>query len=547
MLEMKSELRFSLIAFFISVNGFFSVAQTGDPVISAIKREVDRNLSELKIEELLSPFFISYSIVDQHRIQIKASFGAVTSSFETRERAGFPFVLVGSFNRNNLKYNPGYSPGLRQKISIENDPAVIGVSIWEDLDWEYKRAVKNFESKKGILSQTRLTLDEQNLPDYEQTSVISLILPPEKINIDHNYWENYARIVSEVAQKYPEIIKSEVTIELKNCMIYYYDTGGSQFVVPAVHCYIDFLAWVMTDDGEELVDGVSYHRSSTDRLPNLEIFVDDCENKISNLLKLRNAPLAEKVYSGPVLFKKESLINVIQMCFKDQLSSSSQFIHTGRRGGNDLEMKIGERLVSSNLTVKSLSGKKVYKGQILDGYFPVDGEGVVPDEELVIIENGVLKNLLSRRVPTLTNQQSNGHFRFYLNTRENHHRQIQPGVIQFTGCNMKLEDDMKKELIKVAREARLEYAYMVDEGFKKIYVDDGREEVIRGINLSNYNIDIFKRVLSISDEEFFYSTENLTALSTFIVPKSMLFEELDLIKDNQSNLSTSFLIPKPTK
>ena len=503
-----SQLKSFVIVVLWSINVFCSVAQTGNPINFAIKQEVDRNLNSLKMEGFPSPFFISYAISDLHHLKVEASFGAVTQSFETHERTGLPFVLVGNFQRNNLKYVYEF-PGLPQKVSLDNDPTAIGFAIWTDLDKEYKRAVRAYESKKGLLSQTTLMPEEQALPDYEQTPAVNLMLPPAEINMNRNYWENYARAASALVNKYPEIINSNVKVELKNRMNYYYDTEGCQFAVPDVYCDITFNAYVMTENGEELWSGLHYYHSSTDKIPGLEIFLNDCEKKITHLLRLKNAPLAEKPYSGPVLYEKTSLIWVfILNLLNNQLSATGKLLNGS--GGNSLEMMTGEKIISNQLTVKSLSGTKIYKGQILDGYFPIDSEGVVPPEELTLIENGVLKNMLSNRIPTVKNPHSNGHYRFDFLT-STMRRYIEHGVLQITGNNAFPDADMKQELINAARRTGLEYAYIIGDSITRVYVADGREELVRGIESNSHflKINLFKRILGVSDEVFIYSRQNL--------------------------------------
>jgi len=63
-----------------------------------------------------------------------------------------------------------------------------------------------------------------------------------------------------------------------------------------------------------------------------------------------------------------------------------------------------------------------------------------------------------------------------------------------------------------------------------VYVADNIKEIILDIDIdfNSCNPATFKRVLGISSEEFISSTQNLSTLSAFIVPKSMLFEKMDL-------------------
>lgn len=529
------------IVILVTMNIALSAAQMENAVISAIKREVDRNFTELKREGSLSPFFISYTIIDQHQMLVKASFGTITQSDENRTAWGMPTLYVGSYQVNNEKMDDYTHSSAIRKVDLEND-ADISVSIKEALDNRYKAAVKAYEKKKDMLSQMQRTKEENALPDFEKMQAVNLILPPEKINTNRVYWGNYTRVASAIASKYPEIAKSDVTVDLINGMAYYYNTEGSRFAVPVVYCNISFVTLLNADDGEELREYISISHSSTDRLPDLESFAIACEKKIIHLLELKKTPVADKSYIGPVLCEEEALashigfsfFNNAMMVYHRDLDANYPRIRT-------FETEMGESIISNQLTIKSLSGTKTYKGQILDGSIPMDSEGVAPVEELVLIENGVLKNMLNERIPSIKNPHSNGHKRFMLNSAfydnpvfSRPGTSLFPGVIHLTAQNTTTGAHLKQELIKAARKAGLEYAYIIksnsnNEG-TRIYVEDGREELVRGLYNPRYTYKAFQRILGVSDEEYISTNWSRGSVSSYIIPKSILFEELEISK-----------------
>ena len=67
---------FIFIALFLGLGAF---AQTDSSVISAIQKEVDRNKAELKMEGIVLPFFISYSVLDRYDYSLSASLGSINS------------------------------------------------------------------------------------------------------------------------------------------------------------------------------------------------------------------------------------------------------------------------------------------------------------------------------------------------------------------------------------------------------------------------------------------------------------------------------------
>lgn len=190
----------------------------------------------------------------------------------------------------------------------------------------------------------------------------------------------------------------------------------------------------------------------------------------------------------------------------------------------------------------------MYKGQVLDGYFPIDSEGVSPAKELILIKNGILKNMLNDRIPTLKNSHSNGHKRFSINSTFNKppfdrpSMQVFPGVIHFTAQETFTEAELKQKLIEAARKAGLKYAYIINSSANndgiRVYVEDGREELVRGIYYPVHSYEVFKNILGASEEEYISTGWSRASISSYILPKSILFEKLEISKKRRSKSST---------
>jgi hypothetical protein len=142
----KSFLYFSL---FLGLQTIF--AQNENPVISAIQKEVDRNEEQLKMENMPTPFFISYWVLDRIDHNMSASLGSISSYYESHIRRGFPTLLVGNYQRNNLKL-PGRSPYQSTTSLIDNSTG-IPITIWRDMDGVYKDAVEKYQTKLAVLQQ----------------------------------------------------------------------------------------------------------------------------------------------------------------------------------------------------------------------------------------------------------------------------------------------------------------------------------------------------------------------------------------------------------
>ena len=535
------------IAFVIllALNMHSMYAQTENPVISAIQKEVDRNKTELKMEGMPPAFFISYSVLDMQEYNLSASLGSISAYNEYHRRYGLPMLLVGDYLRNNLKINerPFY-PGTT--TLYDNTPG-IAITAWDQLDYVYKNAIELYRIKLAIQQQQTQTQEEKNLPDFEQVKPVNMILQPSTLNFDRKYWENYLRKASETAKQYPDILTSNITLNVRNVMTYTYNTEGSKYAFPTTLFQMIFTANTRADDGQELSHSFYTENATFEQMPDLETYIGQCKSLMENLIKLKNAPVIEDAYSGPVLIEGKSVEYFFRFTFfqYNRMMASPKTIQNNQpQSGNDFELMLDKKIISRSISMKSITGEEFYKGQRLNGYYPIDDEGVVPDKELILIENGVLRNLLNGRKPTKRIQNSNGHVRFDINTGQ---RRTIPGNILIT-CNQTFsKDELRKKLIEAAKEEDFEYAYIVHDMFlnliSRIKVADGTEELVRGAVVSDINIKAFKRILGASDKEQIYSFG--TPQATVIFPDAMLFEDMDITRMANIDFKKPYIVPKP--
>ena len=520
--------------------------QSPDNVISIMKKEVDRGLN-LKIDNLQSPFFISYSLLELEIVSIKARLGAIETSETIKQRLGYPFLFVGNYERNDLNFAENSNNGLFL-LPYENDETGIRIPIWQGLDSRYKSSAERYESKLTSIRQVQAKEEDLNLPDFEKREPFHFIQQTNKQKIDKDYWENYARKASEIVKKYPEINSSSVSVDLMDMQTYYYNTENTRYFTFTPAYSLSISLSTLTEDGQDLTESEDLEYSSMDEIPTLDEFVSICENFIAYFLELRNAPMIEEIYIGPVLFEEMALAQV----FNSQLVRTSLIAKRnpiGKDMGNSSEMMMGKKMVSRSLSVKSLTGTEFFNGQRLTGYIPVDAEGVTPDKELVLVEDGVLKNMLNRRIPTKKVPESNGHARFQFS---NPNITIAPGNIQLLSNNVYSYSELKQRLIDAAKEEDLDYAYIVRRMEKnnvlaiyKVYLEDGREELQRGSSLQYFNTRSFNRVLGATDTNFVYNTFSSGSMTTFIVPQALLFEEVEVTRNSKITLKKPFIIPQP--
>ena len=220
-----------------------------------------------------------------------------------------------------------------------------------------------------------------------------------------------------------------------------------------------------------------------------------------------------------------------------------------------LESRIGKRIMDGKLSITAIPKLKEYNGISLIGNYPVDAEGVVPPDTLELVKDGYLKTLLNSRTPTRKISESNGHNRYVL-MDGGVSSKVGPGVISVSGTDAMPSDDLKKVLIQKATDEGLDYAIIIRPvsagnshqplNVYKVNLKNGKEQLIRSVNLEEISLDKLRRVPCISKTRTVYNTlltDSYSGYATsvrsvgvsssglpvsFIVPEAVLLDNIEL-------------------
>jgi predicted Zn-dependent protease len=521
---------------------------SGEEIISqAIKKEVDRSLKGLKIEGLQSPFFISYTISDAKRLQVSASHGSLTTSDLYAYRGSGSRLLIGDYacSDENFESSTGGASGYDGSPSSDNDEAGIRYTVWKDLDAVYKNAAEAYEQKLSAIKQLNIPAKDLELPDWDKTpTVVMNDLPRKNIELDKDRYGEYVKAASSVFNEYPEILNSDVSIQISNVLLYFYNTEQTEFRYPLAYIALDAAVNAKTDEGEDLSSSVDFVFSNPDELPSIEEIKKQCRLLAEKLIEKLHAPKIEESYAGPVLFEDLAVVAAFYSNFfhgdVSLIANRKPLTSNGfSYGGNGLEEMMNKKITAKEITIEDLTGTREYKGVKLLGYAPIDGQGVVPPARLTLVENGILKTLLSDRVPTQKVRNSNGHALLGSGGSSS----INPGVVRMSDTRTKSRSELKKELLKRAKEEGYEYAYIIREvaggrayptELYQVSVTDGSEKRIRSASINNFDTQAFKNIVAVSNKELIYNT-SAGNLVTIIVPDAILFEELQIQSDRVDN------------
>lgn len=551
----------------LGISPLYGATPDNDPELISIKTEIDRNMKGLHITNMASPCFIDFRMTDLSQLSIVATRGELISSDEGRYRTGLPTVLAGDYANTNLNLVSNY----RDVYSYENSPigvafgtndAVLRTAIWKVLDDRYKNAAERFSNKQGLMNQMEIPEEERNIPDFQKMTAIEHILPILPLVYDRKAIEEYIMKASAVFRDYKELNESSVRLYAGSADVRYCNSEGSICRYPNNMVLIFINTRSQSADGQELGQRRYFVYNSLEDLPTLATLQAICRDEAELMKRKLTAPMIKEPYVGPVLFEGEAVADLINKYMTDPMKgilAKRKPIATNEMreyysshpalNESELESMLNKKVISRDLTLTSLTGTPEYKGQKLVGHYQVDAQGIMPAKELVLIEDGVLRNMLTSRTPTRLFRESNGHARSSINGGN---MTILPGVLQLSSKNVQSADVMRKKLIAAAKEEDYEYAYIVRKidndtptELIRLNVKDGSEELVRGAVIKDMALRAFKRISAISNKENLYNRVQNDVKSTYIVPSAMLFDEVDIIKDAKLVLKKNYVVDKP--
>jgi len=598
-----------IIMLILFVAGFFTFAQTESfesVVFRAMQDEMNRNMSELKLDKLKSPYYLSYLITDANLYSAEAQLGALVRVMDRPLRNQETSVLVGDHQRNNLNFiNENklfgwYGGSFEIPVTLENSYDAVRRSLWAETDVQYKEAAELIEAKSAALNQQNIPEDERNLADFTSIPIINKIAPSQQVTFDKAKIEALTKELSAVFTKYPQLTKSGVNAYIYTANALYTNSEGVKYKAPFSLVCLRVYAEAVATDGEPLMDYINFYFNTPDQIPTLAVLQPQVNQMATLLTQLRTAPAINESYSGPVMFEGEAVGEIVSQCFVDNpngllaarkpiisnpilLQRYAQWLPKENR----LEQLTDKKVITREFSVTAIRNQKMYNGTPLIGYYEVDAQGVVP-ASTVLIEDGVLRRLLTDRTPTMKNGNSNGANCFAISDGALTGT-LGSGVLELSSTETMSYEALKAALIAAAKEEDYEYAYIVRKmanpmagvpglsaflpatsgafGISRpvyiyrISVADGTEELVRSAKIADLSLKSFKRIIGVADTQEVYNTMQkgkqggystwnsrfalVGAPASFIVPKAIVFQELEVEKDKDIVLKKETVVPSP--
>ena len=571
--------------------------QKEEGLSQALRDELARSTEKLQLAKLERPYFIAYRVDEIDDFSFSATCGSLLYVRDAKPVRTLGVELrVGNYEFDNTNFAGmggigfSFSPGSRWfdfgQLPLDDDYIEVRRQIWLATDAQYKRALEQLAAKKAALQNRTRT---ENLADFSKEETTKTRDDRAPVRMERSDAEGLVRELSKQLGAMSDLNSSKIDLTVSNVRTLYLNSEGTSYIKSQPLITLTASASTQAIDGMVLADSLSFYGSSLTSFPVRALIAAEVGGMAERVLQLRNAPALER-YNGPVLFEGRAAAELFRDVFASALvgqrkpvSGDSEiaavFSRFTQGRGSSFADKIGARVLPDFLSVVDSPTTSAYKNEPLFGGYPVDDDGVRA-RETHLVDNGILKTLLTSRAPIEGVPHSTGN-----------HRSIGavPSNLIVTTSKVFSEAELQSQFMELVKKRGLEYgvtirelgdagpsteeqamsmvAAMTGQGEQgknillayKVY-PDGREELVRGARLSEMNVESFREIVAASNSTVFTSPQppqfDLSTISSlaangssmplvsYVVP-SLLFEDVTLTKPSQELPKLPFSAPPP--
>lgn len=516
-----------------------------DPVFQALDAELARakTLSLLESPQAskpTSPYHLLAFVGETTTFSVNASFGALTGRGQDTSLMVNTHVRVGSPQLDNTNFldSSGF-PG-RRSTPAELEPLVLRQALWLAFDFQFKEALETLARKKAFLESNAV---RDRLPDLSPAKLATVLEPRAELKVDREKLVSVVKNASKVFLDYPMVSDGWARAN---------SVAWTQWMVssdPARHRFAELRSEVMLGVSTQASDGMSLrlnHRfggNGPEDLPTEAEVVAKAKQLAERLTELAKQPIAEEDYAGPVLFVGQAADMFFLQTVAEPLSEPREPL--GSRQEGRLVDRLGKRIAVKQLSVKDDPTLKRFtaggKDQALWGYYPVDDDGVAP-QQVTLVDQGTLRGYYMNRAPTKLLTQSNGHARG---------NRPAAGSVFVSTSEPVSAAELEKKLVELLKEEDLEYGLVVEQTEEypgrasgnegtplsapmlvwKVY-PNGKRVPVRGLSFKPVSSRVLRELVAMGDEPHVLNLE-VRRQRTSVVAPSVLVRFMELTRSKR--------------
>ena len=502
-----------------------------DVVFTAMKDELKRTREDLRVQGSEPPFWAAYTTTHYATFNIEGELGGISSEQYIPAQTNLTaHLLLGNFKRTSDF--PGRPLIMGGVSSNQLDYTALRREFWKMSDMLYKDVVPMMAQKQNMLSQYPLPASLERIPDLQRSAPCTYIEEnADDYTINMSQLRHIAKELSAIFKDYKYLQNTSVKISGSKSDTYLSTTEDVNIKQPHNYVRLMVKATFEDDNNVRISDDLNLYFLSPADMPSLDVLKEKVRKFADDCMEMRNAPKIEEDYKGPVLYGGEASKQV----FTSNYLTEGQFyaVQSMQEDPESLGQKIGKSIMDERISILNYTDRKEYNGIKLVGHYAMDADGFKPEPVMTLVDKGVFKMMLNRKTPAQYAEKSTASARF-----ANDPMQVVPtvgvGTLHIKADDATKDEQMMKLLLKAAKKAKKEYAYIITtpENYTslRIYqvnVKTGERKLVKTNAITLPTKGQMKKFLAISDKE---NVSNVLSWysHSIIYPSAVMLEDIEI-------------------
>ncbi len=507
-------------------------AASGDPLLDALLTELERSKAQLKMDQVAAPYYIEYRVHELERFGAEAAFGAAREEQHVRARILRVVVRVGDYKDDSFFGQGGM--GATQVLPLDDDPIALRHQIWLATDQAYKAAGEALTQKQAFMKQ--FSADPSPVDDFAKAQPLQSVGERASMRYDAAAWRKTLEDVTSLYRQYPDVQSLTASAQFDLVNEYFVNTEGTVKRSGRTTYTVTLNCSTQAADGMRLTRNPYWTVGRLEELPSHDALAGETRKMLDTLNALRNAPIVEEEYRGPVLFAADAADDMFAGLIGGNVLGRKPRPGQPNRTTGGFATSWKTRVLPAFLTVVDDPAMKEFQGKSVVGSYDMDSEGVRA-QAVTLIDKGMLANYLLGRQPIRDFPVSNGHGRAAPGTPP----QPSIGTLIVHSAEAQPAAALKQQMLEMVRTQGRPFAYRVEtlgpgnspRLLYRVYEKDGREEMVRGAVFNELDLRSLRNNLLAAGDDALLSNR-LGGSPTTVISPSVLFDELEVKRADTS-------------
>lgn len=486
-----------------------------DPILLTAREELDRALAAFRTAPEGAPYFLAYQISHRRTLRMQAQFGALLSSQDDQTRSLDVDLRLGSYeldSTHTVRGRVARSQGgahIGGRLPLNGDRDALRAALWLSTNHEYARAAARIAQIKA--ERVVRVEEEDRSADFSREQPLRHVAPVASLSLDRNEWEQRVRALSAPFRDYPAIYESNVALTAEVITRHFVSSEGSLVRTSEPYLRLVISGETRADDGMELSLHETFAATSAAGLPSQDALLATVRALAEQLLALRQAKVAEP-YTGPAILEGDAASVFFHEVFGHRAEGHRQ---KDEAEGQTFAKKLGTQIMPAFVDIYDDPTARALDATVLLGHYAVDDEAVAA-QRVELVQAGVLRTFLMSRSPARGIQRSNGHGR----RQEGSDVVARQGNLIVHPRRTESPAALRARLLEEVRVQGKPYGLVIKkvtggftmthryspQAFKvqpvlvsRLY-PDGREELIRGVDLEGTPLTALSKIVAAADD-----------------------------------------------